>query len=140
VFLYTARRTEKHKSSNTSQRGFPYVCIFSFQNNDSIYTQILSYNIDAMTGRVDCPRSEGTKRALRVLAGLTGIGLCYGVGFTANALVPMAMKTYGTVVPTVGTLHAAGGLAAKLQTVSHFMLQSKVALLAFAAGYACTTK
>jgi len=51
------------------------------------------------------------------------------------------MKTYGTVVPTVGTLHAAGGLAAKLQTVSHFMLQSKVvALPAFATGYACTTK
>ena len=93
-----------------------------------------------MTGRVDCPRSEGTKRALRVLAGLTGIGLCYGVGFTANALVPMAMKTYGTVVAGVGTLHAAGGLAAKLQTVSHFMLQSKVALPAFAAGYACTHK
>jgi len=88
-----------------------------------------------MTGRVDCPRSEGTKRALRVLAGLTGIGLCYGVGFTANALVPMAMKTYGTVVAGVGTLHAAGGLAAKLQTVSHLMLQSKVALPAFATGY-----
>ncbi len=95
-----------------------------------------------MTGRVDCRRSEGTKRSLRYFfAGLTGIGLWYGVGFTANALVPMAMKTYGTVVAGVGTLHAAGGLAAKLQTVSHFMLQSKVvALPAFATGYACTTK
>jgi len=91
-----------------------------------------------MTGRVDCPRSEGTKRTLRYFfAGLTGIGLWYGVGFTANALVPMTMKTYGTVVAGVGTLHATGGLAAKLQTVSHFMLQSKVvALPAFAASYA----
>jgi hypothetical protein len=88
-----------------------------------------------MAGRVDCPRSEGTKRALRVVVvGLVGVGVVYGVGFTANALVPMAMKTYGIVVPTVGTLHAAGGFAAKLQTVSHFMLQPKVALDAFVAG------
>lgn len=39
-------------------------------------------------------------------------------GITANALVSPAMTYFGTVVPGVGTLHAAGGVAAKLQSTS----------------------
>lgn len=34
----------------------------------------------------------------------------------AGALVPWAMSTFGTVVPGVGTIHAAGGAAATLQS------------------------
>jgi len=34
---------------------------------------------------------------------------------TVPAAVPLAMSTFGTVVPGVGTMHAAGGLAATLQ-------------------------
>jgi hypothetical protein len=84
---------------------------------------------------VECPRSGGTKRAVNaVIAGLAGVGVVYGVGVTANALVPVAMKTYGVVAKGVGTLHAAGGIAANLQAVSHFMLQSKLGLDAFVAG------
>jgi hypothetical protein len=76
-----------------------------------------------------------TKKAARVVgAGLVVVGVVVGVGFATNALVLVAMSHFGIVVPGVGTLHAVGGAAAQLQAVSHFMLQKKVALEAFAAG------
>ncbi|KAF0745286.1 hypothetical protein Ae201684P_011557 [Aphanomyces euteiches] len=40
------------------------------------------------------------------------------VGVTAGALVPLAMSIFGTVVSGVGTLHAAGGVAAALQVIA----------------------
>ena len=36
----------------------------------------------------------------------------------AGALVPWAMATFGTIVKGVGTIHAAGGVTATLQTVA----------------------
>ena len=46
----------------------------------------------------------------------SGSVLVTGIG--ANWLVPLAMSTCGTVVPGVGTMHAAGGVAATLQTTA----------------------
>ena len=39
------------------------------------------------------------------------------LGYLSSAAVPAAMSTFGTVVSGVGTLHAAGGVAATLQAV-----------------------
>lgn len=39
-------------------------------------------------------------------------------GFGANILIPAAMATFGTVVPGIGTIHAAGGIAATLQSTA----------------------
>ena len=39
-------------------------------------------------------------------------------GMGAAAAIPWAMSTFGTVVPGVGTIHAAGGVAATLQWAS----------------------
>ncbi|GAB9470282.1 hypothetical protein Gpo141_00007532 [Globisporangium polare] len=39
-------------------------------------------------------------------------------GMAAGATVPWAMSAFGTVVPGVGTMHAAGGVAATLQWAS----------------------
>jgi hypothetical protein len=85
---------------------------------------------------VERPHSDGTKMAHRVVgAGLVSVGVVYGLGFATNALlVPLTMTHFGTVVPGVGTLHAAGGLAATLQAFSHVVLQKKVTLEVFAAG------
>ena len=54
------------------------------------------------------------------------VALGAGVGATGGAavqviagyLVPVAMSYFGTVVSGVGTLHAAGGVAATLQTIA----------------------
>ena len=42
--------------------------------------------------------------------------LVAGVG--ASMLIPVAMTTFGTVVSGVGTIHAAGGVAATLQSTA----------------------
>lgn len=47
---------------------------------------------------------------------VSGGVLALGTG--ASMVVPVAMATFGTVVPGVGTLHAAGGIAATLQSTS----------------------
>ena len=46
----------------------------------------------------------------------SGSVLAYGVG--ASMLVPVAMTTLGTVVSGIGTIHAAGGVAATLQSTA----------------------
>jgi hypothetical protein len=40
------------------------------------------------------------------------------VGAGASVLIPVAMSTFGTVVAGTGTLHAAGGVAATLQSTT----------------------
>lgn len=45
-----------------------------------------------------------------------GSVLVAGVG--ASMLIPVAMTTFGTVVSGVGTIHAAGGVAATLQSTA----------------------
>ena len=45
-----------------------------------------------------------------------GSVLVAGVG--ASMLIPVAMTTFGTVVSGVGTMHAAGGVAATLQSTA----------------------
>ncbi len=52
------------------------------------------------------------------VGGAAGVGAVAGVQAAAGALVPWAMCAFGTVVPGVGTVHAAGGIAATLQAVS----------------------
>lgn len=49
-------------------------------------------------------------------AAVSGSVLVAGMG--ANMLVPVAMAAFGTVVPGVGTIHTAGGVAATLQTTA----------------------
>ena len=46
----------------------------------------------------------------------SGSVLAYGVG--ASMLIPVAMTTFGTVVSGIGTIHAAGGVAATLQSTA----------------------
>ena len=46
----------------------------------------------------------------------SGSVLATGVG--ASMLVPVAMSTFGTVVSGIGTIHAAGGVAATLQSTA----------------------
>ena len=38
----------------------------------------------------------------------------------ASMLVPVAMTTFGTVLPGIGTIHVAGGVAATLQSNAEF--------------------
>lgn len=45
-------------------------------------------------------------------------GTVYIAGIGAGMLIPAAMASFGTIVPGVGTLHAAGGVAAILQAAS----------------------
>jgi hypothetical protein len=66
-------------------------------------------------------------------AGTGAVAAVAGVQAAAGALVPIAMSTFGTVVANVGTMHAAGGVAATLQAVS--MAATPVGP-AFAAGAA----
>ena len=53
---------------------------------------------------------------VKTAATVSGSVLVAGMG--ANMLVPVAMATFGTVVPGVGTIHMAGGIAATLQTTA----------------------
>lgn len=46
----------------------------------------------------------------------SGSVLATGVG--ASMLIPVAMTTFGTVVSGIGTIHAAGGVAATLQSTA----------------------
>lgn len=46
------------------------------------------------------------------------MGLTAAVPLLAGALVPAAMTAFGTVVPGLGTLHKAGGVAAVLQKIA----------------------
>ena len=52
----------------------------------------------------------------------------YAVGLSAKFLVPAAMATFGTVVPGVGTLHAAGGIASLLQSAAAHTLTNSILL------------
>lgn len=45
-------------------------------------------------------------------------GSVLATGAGASVLVPVAMTTFGTVVSGIGTLHAAGGVAATLQSTA----------------------
>jgi hypothetical protein len=45
-------------------------------------------------------------------------GSVLAAGAGASMLIPIAMTTFGTVVPGIGTLHVAGGVAATLQTTA----------------------
>ena len=45
-------------------------------------------------------------------------GSVLAAGACANMLIPVAMATFGTVVSGVGTIHAAGGVAATLQSTA----------------------
>ena len=45
-------------------------------------------------------------------------GSVLATGAGASVLVPVAMTTFGTVVSGIGTLHAAGGIAATLQSTA----------------------
>ena len=46
-----------------------------------------------------------------------------GIGLIISAIfVPLAMATFGVVVPGVGTFHAAGGVAAVLQKVAYHLI------------------
>ncbi len=45
-------------------------------------------------------------------------GSVLATGAGASVLVPIAMTTFGTVVSGIGTLHAAGGVAATLQSTA----------------------
>jgi len=47
---------------------------------------------------------------------VSGSVLVAGLG--ASMLIPVAMTTFGTVVSGVGTIHAAGGVAATLQSTA----------------------
>lgn len=47
-----------------------------------------------------------------------GTVLTWGAQAAASAAVPPVMSFFGTVVPGVGTMHAAGGAAATLQWFS----------------------
>jgi len=46
----------------------------------------------------------------------SGSVLVAGVG--ASMLIPVAMTTFGTVLPGIGTIHVAGGVAATLQSTA----------------------
>lgn len=45
-------------------------------------------------------------------------GGVFVAGVGATMLIPVAMTTFGTVVSGVGTIHAAGGVAATLQSTA----------------------
>jgi hypothetical protein len=45
-------------------------------------------------------------------------GTVYIAGIGAGMLIPAAMASFGTIVPGVGTLHAAGGIASLLQSAA----------------------
>jgi len=46
------------------------------------------------------------------------VGGVFVAGVGATMLIPVAMTTFGTVVSGVGTIHAAGGVAATLQSTA----------------------
>ena len=73
----------------------------------------------------------------RIAAGVTvGVAVVSAVPFIAGALVPIAMSTFGTVISGVGTIHAVGGVAATLQTVSTVSGLTAAAVGASAGGAA----
>ncbi len=53
------------------------------------------------------------------IAAFVGGGIL-GTGTVANLLVPVAMSTFGTIISGVGTIHAAGGMAATLQAAAAY--------------------
>ncbi|OQS06903.1 hypothetical protein THRCLA_20265 [Thraustotheca clavata] len=58
------------------------------------------------------------------------------VGAVAGAAVPVAISYFGTVIPGVGSLHAAGGVAATLQWASIALASSSAAWSGAALGAA----
>lgn len=79
-----------------------------------------------------------TSSQLRVISlSATGAVLFPVLGLAAEALVPLAMSTFGTVVPGVGTFHAplvSGGCAAALQSASASLLTVEAAAVGSIAG------
>ncbi len=61
----------------------------------------------------------------RLVQAATVGGTIYIAGIGAGMLIPGAMASIGTIVPGVGTMHAAGGVAAVLQAVSATCTLSK---------------
>ncbi len=78
---------------------------------------------------------------LQSVAVVAGLGVAGAValpvvGVGAGALVPWAMSTFGTVISGVGTIHAAGGVAATLQATSAALVTTKAAAIGAAIGAA----
>ena len=77
--------------------------------------------------------NDGIHPLVQCLAtGAVGAAMLPVIGLGADALVPTAMSTFGTVVAGVGTVHAslaAGGCAAILQSTSAALLTTNAALL-----------
>jgi hypothetical protein len=53
------------------------------------------------------------------IAAFVGGGIL-GVGAVANMQIPIAMSTFGTIISGVGSVHAAGGVAATLQATAAY--------------------
>lgn len=81
-----------------------------------MYTDSNTYEIFKMSN------DSIIKSATTITAG------AYAAGLTAKFLVPFAMATFGTVVPGVGTLHAAGGVASLLQCAAAHTLTNSLLL------------
>ena len=67
---------------------------------------------------------QNTKFDKLVQAATVG-GTVYIAGIGASMLIPTAMASFGTIVPGVGTMHAAGGVAAVLQAAAAACTLSK---------------
>jgi hypothetical protein len=76
--------------------------------------------------RASRSRDKGAVRKVVVGVGV-GVGSVLGLAAVTSGVVPWAMSTFGTVVPGVGTMHAVGGVAAKLQTTSIMLGSCKAA-------------
>ncbi|KAJ0390584.1 hypothetical protein P43SY_012073 [Pythium insidiosum] len=85
-------------------------------------------------GSVAAAMPEGTRTVVGcTAAGLAAVPL---VATGAGLLVPTAMSYFGTVVSGVGTIHAAGGVAATLQYTAATYATTSAAAMGGAAGAA----
>ncbi|GAB9470281.1 hypothetical protein Gpo141_00007531 [Globisporangium polare] len=80
---------------------------------------------------------NGTKYV--VAGAVVGAAAIPLAGMAAGATVPWAMSAFGTVVPGVGTMHAAGGVAATLQWASTAFTGGAVVCGAVAGAATVTT-
>jgi len=53
-------------------------------------------------------------------------GTVYVAGLGAKLLIPAAMAAFGTIVPGVGTIHVAGGIASLLQSAAAHAVSNSV--------------
>ncbi len=79
---------------------------------------------------------DGNRVAVVAAVGVAGAIALPLVGMAAGALVPWAMSTFGTVVPGVGTVRAADGVADTLQYTSVALVSAKAAAIGAAIGAA----